>query len=107
LVVVMEEICIIVVVEELLKTVDCIEVDYTEVKDCCRMKAEDCSQMERMNQKESQKPNKTKHEMERTKSKVTQVKKIQLEGLKITEPQVVLQELKRQGAKLQTGQRLH
>ncbi|GJY39708.1 hypothetical protein Tco_0426072 [Tanacetum coccineum] len=32
-------------------------------------------------QKESQKANKTKHGMERTKSKVIQVKKIQLEGL--------------------------
>ncbi|GKG12852.1 hypothetical protein Tco_0347089, partial [Tanacetum coccineum] len=35
--VVVEDMCIIVVVEELLKTVDCTEVDCTEVEDCCRM----------------------------------------------------------------------
>ncbi|GKA24014.1 metal transporter Nramp6-like protein [Tanacetum coccineum] len=38
IVVVVEEMCRIVVVEELLKTIDCTEVDCTEVEDCYRMK---------------------------------------------------------------------
>ncbi|GKA22056.1 hypothetical protein Tco_0708018 [Tanacetum coccineum] len=38
IVVVVEEMCRIVVVEELLNTIDCTEVDCTEVEDCYRMK---------------------------------------------------------------------
>ncbi|GKD17019.1 hypothetical protein Tco_1206177, partial [Tanacetum coccineum] len=38
MIVVVEEMCRIVVVEELLKTVDCTEVDCTKVEDYCRMK---------------------------------------------------------------------
>ncbi|GKE59450.1 reverse transcriptase domain-containing protein [Tanacetum coccineum] len=59
--------------------------------------------MKQIFKKRNKKKAKTKHGMERTKSKVIQVKKIQPEGLKLPKPQVVFQELKDKGQKCKPG----